>query len=721
MTGDVNFGFVRMVDRWAAPLLLAVLVAGLYLPTAGFDYVNIDDCYYTYNNPLVSGGMSAAGIRGACAEPHLNYWIPLTWLSLMADAEVFGLDPQGFHLTNALLHIVNSLLLLLFLRRATGSIWMSFLAAALWAVHPLRAESVAWITSRKDLLSGFFFLAALLAYLEGARRNSGPWRLTATALTALSLMAKPLLVVAPALFLAVDFWPLGRIGKGWPSLGDRLVEKTPLFLLSAVFAIATITTQRTALLDASPAARVANAVGSTVVYLKKTFWPVTLFLDDQASAFRVTIPTATALAVLLLAFTLCLFQFRNRSPEFLSGWIWYLAALLPVSGVVPLGMNLTADRFTYLPAIGLSFAGVWGLRGLTPKKTGRDRAVLAALIVLLAICAGTAQRRIGEWRNSFSLFSANVRNSGGSAYSHSLLGWILTQYGQHERAWRHLTLALEKNPDDYETLMSIGELAYLMGREREAIQYYSRFLERKTAARDDAILANVRIASAAIRDGDRALAGRSAESVLHVDPGNWAGREIFAVASGAAGDFAAIGGYLKRQPPALSGGQDPERDLIVIAALAGLPDEADAALKSALKRKPGNPDYTVEVIVSLLEGEGDETARHLFALVAGVEFRNDSTMLDTAFMREALLWKAAAAVRSALARRPSDAELNLYLAVLSEGRGDLVTAGRLYEKALVRNPELYPARRRYALLLAKLGRSTEASAIMQAGNGDTRY
>ena len=381
--------------------VLALLTVLTFLPSLGNDYVLLDDPLYVTGNPEVRQGITREGLAWALTANVANNWHPLTVLSHMLDVEVFGLAPAGHHLTSLLLHLANVLLLFAALHRMTAAAFRSALVAALFAVHPTRVESVAWIAERKDVLSGLFWMLALLAYVHYARRPSlGRYLLVALAM-ALGLAAKPMLVTLPCVLLLLDLWPLGRRG-----LRRLILEKIPLFALSAASCAATLSYQETSLapLEALPwDLRFSNAVVSYATYLGKAFLPRDLAVFYPFPAEIPVWKAAGAAALLLLLTGLALWRAR-RSPWLLVGWLWFLGTLVPVIGLVQVGRQAMADRYTYLPFIGLFLAMVWGAAELVER---RDvfRPVLGALSVLAILgLAGMTRAQVRHWQDSVALF-----------------------------------------------------------------------------------------------------------------------------------------------------------------------------------------------------------------------------------------------------------------------------------------------------------------------------
>jgi Flp pilus assembly protein TadD len=403
----------------AAGLVLATLAA--YSGAMRNGFVDIDDDTYVVRNPYVTSGLSSQNIAWAFAAVQPT-WHPLTWISLQADSRLFAMRPWGFHLTNVLLHAANTLILFLLLRSATGKLAESAIVAGLFALHPLHVESVAWVTERKDVLSTFFGFLALAAYARYAARPSVARSLLVTVLLALSLMAKPMFVTFPFVALLWDFWPLGRWrpnssrphrspllrGEG-TSLLRLVAEKAPFFVLAAGLSIATFYAQRStgavvAVSGLTVVQRFENAAIAYVQYLRQSFWPADLIvfypLPEHLPPWQ-----PWAAAGVLAAVSVLVLWLGGRARYLVTGWFWFLGTLVPVIGMVQVGMQATADRYMYVPMVGLSIAVVWGLFDLVARAAPRGRAVLtAAFLVVLAICGILTARQVGYWKDRDELW-----------------------------------------------------------------------------------------------------------------------------------------------------------------------------------------------------------------------------------------------------------------------------------------------------------------------------
>ncbi len=516
----MNSGWRRHLPWWIGAGLVVLVVAS-YAQAFALGFVNFDDPRYVYQNPTVLRGVTADGLVWAFSGFHVANWHPLTWLSHMLDVELFGTAPAGHHAVSVGLHAANTVLLFLVLLGATGRAWRSALAAALFAVHPLHVESVAWISERKDVLSTFFWLAGTLAYVAYARRPTLR-RMTAVAVAlALGLLSKPMVVTFPFTLLLLDFWPLGRLRTGEPASPMRgwwplVREKLPLFALSAASCVLTVLAQAggraVSAEDVLPVGdRIANALWSYVAYLGQAAWPAGLAAVYPHPAFTVAgFPAwkAIAAAVVLAAVSAVVVWQRRRRPYLLFGWLWYLGTLVPVIGLVQVGLQARADRYTYVPLIGIFVAVAWLAADVAERSRVARRAipVVAGAVVLASAAAAWVQT--GYWRDSFSLFghalqvthdnSLALRNLGAAYHdarrddlavaaleesvrlmpldAHAWMDLALSHsnLGQHERAAECFQKALRMKPDDAFIWFNLGVSYAMQGRWDEAAQTLAR-------------------------------------------------------------------------------------------------------------------------------------------------------------------------------------------------------------------------------------------------------
>ncbi len=436
---------------------LVVLTAVAYLPLWRNDFINYDDPLYLTDNPGVKAGLSGAGCWWACTNEDAPYWLPLTWLSFQFDAHFFSardahgevvLSPAAFHGGNLAWHTAGSLLLFAALYRLTGARWRSFLVAALFAVHPMHVESVAWATERKDVLSGFFGAMTLWAY---ARYRECPGRLRylgVAAAYALSLLAKPMLMTLPFVLLLLDYWPLARWapGQGRRAFGRLVLEKLPLFALAAASAVITLEARErhgalVSMGEVPLSARLGNALTAYGWYLSATFWPTRLAALYPHPHQNWSAAQALGGAACLLSLTALALGQARRRPWLLVGWLWFVGGLLPVIGLAQGGAQAWADRFSYWPHVGLFVAVAWGLGELAEcVRLPRPACAAAAALVLGALAALTWVQ-VGHWRNSTALWEHTVAVTKDNDRAHQFLAQAYRQAGRPDEALFHLTEA----------------------------------------------------------------------------------------------------------------------------------------------------------------------------------------------------------------------------------------------------------------------------------------
>ena len=483
----------------AAAVTLVVLTLSVFAPVRHFDFVEMDDPSYVFENSQVLGGLTPHSVTWAFTTGHAGYWMPAVWLSYMIDVEVFGQGPHGHHVTNLLLHVAATLLLFTWLARATASLWRSAVVAALFAVHPLHVESVAWITERKDVLSAVFWMLTLWAYLGYVRRPG--WRRYAivTVTFVAGLMSKAMVVTLPLVLLMADVWPLGRlrIGRaGTASPAERpfralLWEKLPLVLLALCAAIVTFLAQLRQgavgdLATLGPGLRIGNALVSYAEYIRMTVWPVGLsFFYPMPES----IPgwTIAGSVVLLAGVTAAVIVRWRRWPWLAVGWFWYLATLLPVIGLVQVGEQARADRFMYLPVIGLFVMAVWGAAEIVPRRRWRPILLAGVSTSVVTAFGVTARAQVWHWQDSVSLYThASMVELHQDEYSaHMQLGVAFRGKGRLDEAVVHFTRAVQLEPEAADPHVELGLTFTAKGQVDAAIAHY-RDAIRLQAGRADA-------------------------------------------------------------------------------------------------------------------------------------------------------------------------------------------------------------------------------------------
>jgi tetratricopeptide (TPR) repeat protein len=478
---------------------LTIVTFGIYAQVIGHRFITFDDPTYIHDNPMVNRGVTLAGLAWAFTTFYAGNWHPLTWIAHMIDSQLFGMIAGGHLLVNALIHVANTLLVFWFLLRTTHARWSSALVAALFALHPLHVESVAWAAERKDTLSTFFGLLSLIAYVRYAEAPSIRRYAWVAIMLALGLLAKPMLVTWPFVMLLLDYWPLRRFqqsevkgqparlparedfrsslgGGGWSVVRSLVVEKIPLFALVAAAAVITFLAQshlggvRT-FTEAPVALRLSNALVSYAKYLLLAFWPNDLAVYYPYTGTDIPAWQIIDAALLLIGVTaFCLSQ-RKIRPYLIVGWLWFLGTLVPVIGLVQVGGQTMADRYFYIPSIGLFIALVFGLADIAERRRVAPWLSAAIANVVLLVLAALTNAQIHRWNDSFTLFKHALTVAPPSVVAEDCLGLAMHKNGQLDEAVAHFEKALQIKPDDYTALLTIGVTRFYQGRVPEAMEY----------------------------------------------------------------------------------------------------------------------------------------------------------------------------------------------------------------------------------------------------------
>ena len=659
---------------WLIAVLLVLVTIALYWPATGHDFVNYDDKAYVLDNPHVISGLTLGNARWALGSGYAGNWHPVTWLSHMLDCQMFGLNAWGHHLTSVVLHALNVVLVFALLHQMTGAVWRCLFVAALFAVHPLRVESVAWVAERKDVLSGCFGLLALIFYARWAGRSviSNQWPVTsgqasgpnttnkATRHTphatvsyllslgcfALGLMSKPMLVTWPCVMLLLDYWPLRRMPKAEPrstlhaprftlhALLPWLTEKLPFFALAAVASVVTFLVQQQegavkSVQHLSLGARSGNALVSYCRYLGKLFWPTNLTVfyphPGQWSMAKVLLAGG-----LILGISALLLVKRSRSPYLLVGWLWFIGTLVPVIGLVQVGDQAMADRYTYIPSLGVLVLVIWGGYELTRRWRYATMALSAGAAAAIALGFGLTRHQLGYWQESETLFRHALEVTENNHIAHDCLGVALFEKGQIDAAISQYLEAIRLEPND-------------------------------SLAHDNLGIALVRkdLIDEAIRQLQESLRLKPADAPVRFHLGN-----AFAKKGQL---YEAIGQFqesLRLQP------DDPtvHNNLGNALAKKGQTDEAIRQLQEALRLKPAQADVHYNLGNALVKrGQIDE---------AILQFQEASHL------------------------RPEDADTHNNLGVLLCRKGRPDEAGRQFQEALRLRPDYADARRNLNAVLA---------------------
>jgi tetratricopeptide (TPR) repeat protein len=458
-------------------LVLALITFVVYAQTLTHQFINLDDDVYVTKNEYIKAGLTRQAVLWAFTAPRLAFWHPVTMLSHILDCQLYGLNPAGHHLTNLLLHIANTLLLFLVLKGMTGALWRSAFVAALFALHPLHVESVAWVSERKDVLSTFFWFFTMAAYLRYTRRTNFTWYMITLLAFTLGLMAKPMLVTLPFVLLLLDWWPLARLKSR-----VTILEKLPFFAITAVFSIIAFLAQQTkgALSLKLPLyIRIANAAISYLTYIEKMFWPARLAVFYPHQGDKISIPYAFFAGALILGFSACVIYLARRHKYLFVGWFWYIGTLVPVCGLIQVGSFAMADRYTYVSLTGLFIIIAWGLADITAKWSSRKIVLtISGLAALFALSISTYVQ-LRNWRNSITLFEHALKVTTNNNTAHYNLACALGSQGRYDEAISHYHQALLIKPDAADTHYSLGFALQLQGKLDEAVTHYRQALRVK--------------------------------------------------------------------------------------------------------------------------------------------------------------------------------------------------------------------------------------------------
>jgi tetratricopeptide (TPR) repeat protein len=465
-------------------ICLAVLTWVVFGQTLWHDFINYDDPRYVYENTEITSGLSIGGIAWAFSHIHSMNWHPLTTISHMLDCQLHGLKAGWHHFTNVLLHTVAAILLFFALRQMTGALWRSAFVAAVFAIHPLRVESVAWIAERKDVLSGVFFMLTLLAYVHYVRAPSIGRYLFVAVVFAFGLMSKPMLVTLPFVLLLLDYWPLSRIRD--PSFDIRrqlltlVLEKIPLIALSAVSSVVTFLAQRGAVgwTEQLPVlARINNAGVSYVAYIWQMLWPVKLAVFYPHPENRLPLWEIILSLLLVLGITAAAIALRKQRPYFITGWLWYLGMLVPVIGLVQVGWQGRADRYTYLPQIGLYIVATWAVSDFTALWRRQRTILSAAAILTIAVLSWRARVQTSYWRDSETLFTHALAVTSNNDVAKNNLGIVFLRKGKLDDAISLLQAAVDLRPENSPAHENLAKALLQKGQVADALVHYRKLLE----------------------------------------------------------------------------------------------------------------------------------------------------------------------------------------------------------------------------------------------------
>jgi tetratricopeptide (TPR) repeat protein len=527
-------GRPKISRRWlrlGICISLAVLTWVVFGQLLQYDFINYDDPRYVYENTNITNGLTIGGIAWAFTHIHSMNWHPLTTISHMLDCQLYGLKPGAHHFTNVLLHSIVAILLFLVLQQMTGgpsrtgSIWRSAFVAAVFAIHPLRVESVAWIAERKDVLSGVFFMLTLLTYIRYVRVPSIGHYLTVIFMFALGLMCKPMLVTLPFVLLVLDYWPLKRVRSQNSELRTQrnllalVVEKLPLVALSVVSSVVTFAAQRGAVgwTEQLPVlARINNAVVTYAAYMWQMLWPVKLAVFYPHPESRLPLWEIILCLLLLIGITAAAVVLRKGRPYFITGWLWYVGMLVPVIGLVQVGWQGRADRYTYLPQVGLYIAIAWGIADVTAAWRRQRQILTAGTAIVVALLSWRASVQASYWRDSETLFMHALAVTSNNDVAENNLGIVYLQKGKLDAAISLLQAAVDLRADNSPAQENLAKALLQKGQVSEALLHYRKLLELQP---DNMEVHNI-VGTVLIQQGRISEAVEEWQKVLLIQPDN---------------------------------------------------------------------------------------------------------------------------------------------------------------------------------------------------------
>ena len=594
-------------------LLLVAVIWTVFGQTLRHDFVNYDDNRYVYENPVVREGLTSRGIIWAFTHSHSENWHLLTTLSHMLDCQLYGLNPGGHHFGNLLLHTIATLLLFLLLQETTSAVWASAFVAAVFAIHPLHVESVAWIAERKDVLSAVFFMVILLLYVWYSREPNA-WRYLAVAMAFVcGLMSKPMLVTVPVILLLLDYWPLRRSER----LMWLVLEKLPLFGLSIASSIITLLVQRptiSSLAGLPLRTRIPNAIVSVALYLWQLIWPTKLavFYPYPQVPYNAWLVIGCAAGIVVM--TVATILLRKHSPYLLVGWLWYLVMLVPVLGIVQVGLQSHADRYTYLPLIGVFIAGTWLTVDLTRHLSYQRFVVSAGGVVVMLLLTACSYQQVGYWRDSISLWNRALSVTANNDVAHLCLAEALLQRGKLHEAIAHSQAAIDIRP---ENAGALGRIPVVLTdkQTQAAIELW----ETRLKANDNDTAAHNSLGVVLIQSGDPRGAIKQWEQTLAIKPDDGNAENNLAWVLATYPDPTVRDGRraveLAESATKLPGGQDP----IVLRTLAAayaergdFPRAIEVAQRAAESARSGqNPSLAEAIETEMAEYRNGSAHREM--------------------------------------------------------------------------------------------------------------
>jgi protein O-mannosyl-transferase len=676
-------------------LLILAMTAAVFSPVLFHDFINYDDKDYITQNPTIVSGWTTEGVVWAFTSRLHGHWHPLTWLSHMTDYQLFGANPMGHHLTSLLLHLAGTGVLFLLLFRMTGAVYKSAFVAALFAIHPLHVETVAWTADRKDVLCAFFFLSGLWLYLRYTEKP-GIFRYLAIVLCfVLALMAKSMAVTLPLVLLILDFWPLNRFeskpdnaskASGFgrmrrlmnTPLATRITEKGVLFILLITGAGAAIGAMRHELPSLKMLIKIlpsqvhlSNAMVSYVSYMGKMIWPVNLSIVYPYFT-RIPLPYIASAGTLLVVLTILFFRKRRPYPYLWAGWLWYMVTLLPAVGIIKSGPHAPADRYTYLPLIGLFIMIAWGVPELFSKVKKKNAVLFSAGVATILLFAVISSIQLGHWKNSETVFRHAIGVNPYNWIAHNNLGNTLARQGDIDQAVIQYKTALSIKPDNAKALNNMGAVLIRKGKADEAVDFLEKAVKLKSRFPE----ARYNLGDALARQGEYARAAKHLKKALKYRPDDTATCLTLGVVYERMGERGRALKFFNRVLEKNTGHYGALHNKGVVLAGLGRMDEAVSSLNKALKVKPTSEDTRLFLAETLF------------------------------YMKE----KTAAAghYETLLKLHPGHLQAHMKLGDISMMEGNLINAQKHYAAAVDIKPDVAGTHNNLGVTLARMGKMEEA-------------
>jgi tetratricopeptide (TPR) repeat protein len=586
-------------------LLLVVATFAVYWQVLDNDFVNYDDDYYVTDNIRVHKGVTFDSLTWAFTSSHAANWHPLTWISHMIDCQLYGLNPRGHHLTSLLFHVANTLLLLLILVRMTGTLWQSSFVAALFALHPLHVESVAWVAERKDVLSTFFMMLTIWTYILYVKKGEVKRYLLVVLFFVLGLMSKPMLVTLPFILLMLDFWPLGRLcllhdtrnvvtGQQTNERTDifRLVlEKVPFFALAVVSSVVTFIVQERGgamglLKSYSLQTRIINAFVAYIEYIMSMIWPAKLAVLYPHPGNSLPLWKGVVAGLALVLITILVIRKARKIPYIAVGWLWYVVTLIPVIGIVQVGPQAMANRYTYITLIGLFVIIAWGANDLLSRWLYRKIWLGTLAAIILPVLIILTWKQVQYWENSITLYKHTLKHTSNNYVIHNNQGIALREQGSTEEAIKHYLQALRSNPDYAQAHYNLGNAYAGSGKHKKAIEAYKKAIR----INPDYAQAHYNLGVAYAGSGKHKKAIEIFLQVLRIDPDHVQAHSNLGAAYAGSGKYKeAIEAFLQALRV------DPDYALVhnnlgIAYGVLGKYKEATEAFKQAIRINPDDTD-----------------------------------------------------------------------------------------------------------------------------------